>query len=118
VAPVLGPGNPTRRAIFFTLGAGRRARDERTDFIDELWTLRRWSERYPDQKVSVTHGFPWRAFVEGDGFALTPQMWEPFRDSRIHLEVSMPIRIGDIFEYPWRETWDAASARGHRTGRR
>jgi predicted TIM-barrel fold metal-dependent hydrolase len=96
--------------IFFSLVAGRTAREVRQGFIDELWTVRRWSERYPDQKVSVTHGFPWRAFVEGDGFALTPQMWEPFKDSRIHLEVSMPIRIGDIFEYPWRETWPVHEA--------
>jgi predicted TIM-barrel fold metal-dependent hydrolase len=96
--------------IFFTLGAGRTARDVRQGFIDELWSLRRWSERYPHQQVSVTHGFPWRAYVEGGGFALSPHMWEPFKDSRIHLEVSMPIRIGDLFEYPWRETWPVHEA--------
>ena len=43
--------------------------------IDELWTVRRWSERYPDQQVSVTHGFPWRAFVEGDGFGRFDQFF-------------------------------------------
>ena len=90
--------------IFFSLGRAAGPREARQGFIDELWTVRRWSERYPDQQVSVTHGFPWRALVEGDGFALTAAMWEPFKDSRIHLEVSLPIRIGDIFDYPWSET--------------
>ena len=37
-------------------------------------------------------------------------MWEPFQDSRIHLEVSFPIRIGDIFDYPYRECWPMLEA--------
>jgi predicted TIM-barrel fold metal-dependent hydrolase len=96
--------------IFFSLGAAKSSRDDRQGFVDELWTLKRWSDRYPDQKVSVTHGFPWRAFVEGDHFVLSDSMWGPFRDSRIHLEVSFPIRIGDLFEYPYRETFPVLEA--------
>ena len=61
-------------------------------------------------KVSVTHGFPWRAFVEGDHIVLSDAMWGPFKDSRIHLEVSFPIRIGDLFEYPYRETFPVLEA--------
>jgi predicted TIM-barrel fold metal-dependent hydrolase len=93
--------------IFFTLGSARGAVDARQGFLDELWTLRRWSDRYPDTKVSVTHGFPWRAYVEDDRLATSPSMWEPFQDSAIHLEVSFPIRIGDLFDYPYRPCWPA-----------
>jgi predicted TIM-barrel fold metal-dependent hydrolase len=92
--------------VFFTLGATPGIADERDGFINELWTLNRLSQRYPDMPVSVTHGFPWRAFMNGARTALDqpPAMWEPFRDSRIHLEVSFPVRIGDIWDYPYRET--------------
>ena len=93
--------------FFFTLGATPGSSNERAGFISELNTLKRISARYPDQKVSVTHGFPWRAFVnaEGTGFDMPAEMWEPFQDSPIHLEVSFPIRIGDIWDYPYRECW-------------
>ncbi len=105
---VAGLGVP----IFFTLGATPGWADERAGFINELNTLKAWSNRYPDTKVSVTHGFPWRAFLNADrtGFDMPAAMWEPFRDSRIHLEVSFPIRIGDIFDYPYRECWPMLEA--------
>jgi predicted TIM-barrel fold metal-dependent hydrolase len=98
--------------IFFTLGAAMGSSDERSGFIDELNTLKAWSRRYPDTKVSVTHGFPWRAFVnaDGTGFDLPLAMWEPFKDSRIHLEVSFPVRIGDLFDYPYRACWPVLAA--------
>ncbi len=93
--------------IFFSLGSTPGLEDPRAGFINELNTLKKWSARYPDTKVSVTHGFPWRAFVNADrtGFDAPAAMWEPFQDSQIHLEVSFPIRIGDIWDYPYRETW-------------
>ena len=37
-------------------------------------------DRYPDAKVSVTHGFPWRDLVVGDRIERPGRMWEPFRD--------------------------------------
>jgi predicted TIM-barrel fold metal-dependent hydrolase len=98
--------------IFFTLGATPGFADERAGFINELRTLSAWSARYPDTKVSVTHGFPWRAFLNADrtGLDMPAEMWEPFRDNRIHLEVSFPIRIGDVFDYPYRECWPMLEA--------
>jgi predicted TIM-barrel fold metal-dependent hydrolase len=98
--------------IFFSLGATPGFEDERAGFINELNTLKAWSARYPDTKVSVTHGFPWRAFVNdrGTGFDMPAEMWEPFQDSAIHLEVSFPIRIGDIWDYPYRATWPMLEA--------
>jgi predicted TIM-barrel fold metal-dependent hydrolase len=96
--------------IFFSLGSSPGSTDDRQGFIDELWVLRRWLDRYPDVVASVTHGFPWRAFVEGDRFVLPATMWEPFKGSSLAMEVSFPIRIGDWFDYPWRESWPALAA--------
>ncbi len=98
--------------FFFTLGATPGFADERAGFINELNTLKSWSQRYPDAKVSVTHGFPWRAFLNADrsGLDMPAAMWEPFRDSAIHLEVSFPIRLGDVFDYPYRECWPMLEA--------
>jgi len=61
--------------------------------------------RYPQLDVSLTHGFPWRAFLDGDGLTLPDWLWEPFGEPRLHLEVSFAVRLGDIFEYPFREVW-------------
>src|SRR4029078_13187665 len=68
--------------IFFTLGATPGFTDERAGFINELWTANRLAARYPTLKVSVTHGFPWRAFVnaEKSGFDMPADMWAPFKD--------------------------------------
>jgi predicted TIM-barrel fold metal-dependent hydrolase len=89
--------------IFFTLGATPGWADERAGFINELRTLQTWSQRYPETRVSVTHGFPWRAFLDGDHrrFELPDEMWDPFKDCGMHLEVSFPVRVGDLLDYPY-----------------
>ena len=91
--------------IFFTLGARPGSTDPREGFLDELWTLARWADRYPDTRASITHGFNWRHFLDGDRIALSDAMWEPFRDRpNLSLEVSFAVRIGDLFDYPWTVT--------------
>ncbi len=88
--------------IFFTLGSRPGAGDPRQGFLDEVWTLARWADRYPDVQASITHGFPWRALIEGDRLEVPVAMWEPFRDRpNLSIEVSFPVRIGDQFDYPW-----------------
>ena len=53
--------------IFFTHRAASRGRPiARQGFLDELWTVARWMDRYPDARVSITHGFPWRDLIVGD----------------------------------------------------
>lgn len=91
--------------IFFTLGPAANDPDTRDGFVQVLWQLRRWSDRYPDTQVSVTHGYPWRAYVEGEQLVMPRDSFAPLRDSRIHLEVSFPIRIGDLIDYPYRGCW-------------
>ena len=65
----------------------------------------RWMERYPEVTCSITHGFPWRAFLDGAGIVLPDAIWEPFQNPNLNLEVCFPVRIGDIFDYPYREVW-------------
>ncbi len=88
--------------IFFTLGPRPSSQDPIEGFLDELWTLARWTDRHPDVQVSITHGLPWRDFVAGDRLEVPARMWEPFRDRpNLSIEVCFPVRIGDIFDYPW-----------------
>ena len=98
--------------IFFTLGCGSgdeslqpTAAQQRRGYLGELRILTRWMERYPDTLCSITHGFPWRLFVTDDGIALPEEIWEPFRNPRLNLEVCFPVRIGDLFDFPYREVW-------------
>ena len=89
--------------IYFTLGSSPGVADPRQGFIEELSRLRRWLDRYPGMVAGVTHGYPWRAFIEGDRFVLPEAMWAPFKDSSLAMEVCFPIRVGDRFDYPYAE---------------
>ena len=97
--------------IFFTLGSGpgdvtRRMtpKGARQGYLDEQKVLIRWMERYPDAVVNLTHGFPWRAFVEDGAFLPMPrEIWLPFESPNCNLEVCFPVRIGDWFDFPYRE---------------
>ena len=99
--------------IFFTLGSGhsdvtRRMfpEDARLGYLDEQRVLMSWMERYPDVVVNLTHGFPWRAFVDGDRFIDLPDdIWRPFENLNCNLEVCFPVRIGDWFDFPYPEVW-------------
>ena len=98
--------------FFFTLGSGpsdrslsATAEEQRQGYLGELQVLMRWMERYPDAVCSLTHGFPWRLFLDGDGLQLPDEIWEPFRNPRLSLEVCFPVRLGDLFDFPYREVW-------------
>jgi predicted TIM-barrel fold metal-dependent hydrolase len=98
--------------IFFTLGTGPTEpgakisiAEQRRGYLSELRTLIRWMERYPGAVCSLTHGFPWRVFLEGDRIKLPEAIWAPFQNPNCSLEVCFPVRLGDLFEYPYREVW-------------
>ena len=113
---VVGLGVP----IFFTLGAGpgdlesgrRTKSEEQRGYLDEHRILMRWMERYPEAVCSLTHGFPWRTFLdEGqEAIDLPDEIWEPFRGGNCNMEVCFPVRLGDIFDYPYREVWPTLGA--------
>jgi predicted TIM-barrel fold metal-dependent hydrolase len=96
--------------VFLTLGSAPGFDDPKEGYRAELANVDRFLSRYPDITVGVTHGFPWRAFLVDGGLDLPDWLWEPFEHRRLHLEVSFPVRLGDVFEYPWREVWPALEA--------
>lgn len=89
--------------VFFTLGSRPGAADPRQGFVDEVWELRRLMDRHPTLRASVTHGYPWRAFLNGERLSVPASAWAPFRDTSLMLEVGFPFRLGDVFDYPYAE---------------
>ena len=103
--------------VFFTLGSGPREivrqlskEGAKQGYLDELKILIRWMERYPEVLASLTHGFPWRLFLEGNRIELPDEIWNPFRNPNCHIEVSFPVRLGDLFDYPYPEVRPALEA--------
>ncbi|AWT59223.1 MAG: hypothetical protein DF168_00404 [Candidatus Moanabacter tarae] len=98
--------------VFFTLGAGpgtARAATNGSKHIDgylkEQRILIDWMNRYPGTVCSMTHGFPWRIFLRGNKIQLPDEIWDPFTNPQLSLEVCFPVRIGDFFDFPYREVW-------------
>ena len=109
--------------VFFTMGSGPGATSgelspaqDRQGYVDELRILARWMERYPDVVCSLTHGFPWRTFLEGDRIELPDEVWEPFQNPNCNLEVCFPVRLGDLFDFPYSEIWPTLEAMVARIG--
>ena len=103
--------------VFFTLDTGpdegapgRTDEDARRGYLNELGIVRRWMERYPDMVCGLTHGFPWRLFLEGDRIVLPDAIWDVFQNPNCNIEVCFPIRIGDLFDFPYREVWPVLAA--------
>jgi hypothetical protein len=112
-----------RVPIFFTLGAGKAelsgktSTDElRAGYLDEQRVLVRWMERYPGAVCSLTHGFPYRVFLDGSRIVLPDAIWKPFENPNCNFEVCFPVRIGDLFDFPYREVWPALEAMVDRIG--
>jgi len=84
--------------VFFSL----KDRDDsgRESYLNELRTLTRWMERYPDVTVVLTHGLTWRLFVDADGIHLPDEVWTPFANPRAHLQLLFPIALGGMWDYP------------------
>ncbi len=111
--------------VFFTLSTGPARASEscpdaygRENYIGELRILARLMERYPNMLCSITHGFPWRVYLDGGRIDLPEEIWEPFDNPNLSLEVCFPVRIGDIFDYPYREVWPTMEAMVERIGPR
>lgn len=104
--------------VFFTLGPHPDYADPRAGYLAEQAILMRWMERYPGVAGALTHGFNWRYFLEGDRVVLPEAIWLPFREGRCGLEVCIPVRIGDLFEYPYAPLRPAIAAMAERVGPR
>jgi predicted TIM-barrel fold metal-dependent hydrolase len=108
--------------VFFTLGTTRKTGPAVTDadhvdgYLEQHDILMRWMERYPNVVCSLTHGFPWRVFLDGDGLTLPEKIWAPFENPKCHLEICFPVRLGDLFDFPYREVWPTLAAMVERIG--
>ena len=109
--------------IFFTLSTGpRRAGEAAPDpeqqrgYLHELRILSNLMERYPNMLCSITHGFPWRVYLDGGRIRLPDAIWEPFENPNLSIEVCFPVRVGDIFDYPYEEVWPILAAMIERIG--
>ena len=87
--------------VFITLK--ERGDPQRESYLKEVATLIRWMERYPDVTVVLTHGLQWRLFVEGDQLVYPDDIWAPFDNPNLHLQLMFPIGLGAVWEYPMRE---------------
>lgn len=98
--------------VFFTLSTGPRRgleigpnAQQQIGYVKELQILSRLMEKYPSLLCSITHGFPWRVFIDQGRLSVPEEIWEPFGNPNLSLEVCFPVRIGDLFDYPYREVW-------------
>ena len=87
--------------VFLTLLPGGEPR--RVSYFEELKTLVRWINRYPDVPAVITHGLNWRLFMTDDGIDLPEEVWLPFESPNLHLQLMFPIALGGVWEYPMAE---------------
>ena len=87
-----------RVPIFFSL---KERRDPVLEsYLEELKTLIRWMDRYPNVPVVMTHGQSWRLFIDGDGIRLPEEVWRPFDNPNLSLQLLFPIALGGLWDYP------------------
>lgn len=97
--------------VFFTLDNGpdhtswENSAQHQAGYLNELGILMRWMDRYPDALCSITHGFPYRTFMADGRIGLPEEIWRPFENPNLSIEVSLPVRIGDMFDFPYSEIW-------------
>ncbi len=84
--------------VFFSLKG--REDPVRDSYLQELKTLVRWMERYPEVTVVKTHGPQWPLFIEGDGISLPREVWEPFDNPNLYLQLLFPIGLGRMWDFP------------------
>ena len=87
--------------VFFSLKGRVDPRVE--SYIEELKTLRRWVNRYPDVTVVLTHGLEWPHFIKKDKIVLPEEVWVPFENPNLHLQLLFPISLGTVWDYPMTE---------------
>ena len=93
--------------VYFTMQApaGKRySSDECEGYLDQQRILLRWMERYSNLAVVLTHGLPWRSFLEDNRIVFPEDIWDVFKAPQCHMQLLFPIQLGGLWEYPWKET--------------
>ena len=83
--------------LFFTLYA-----TDYDDYLEELRTLRRWMERYPDVTVVQTHGFNWRMFADDEKLVVPDEVYEaaPIEHPNYHIQLLFAVFLQRRWDYP------------------
>ena len=93
--------------VYFTIlgGVGTKAysSDWNEGYLAEQDALARWMKRYPHLSAVITHGFPWRAYYDGESIKLPDAIFDVFDSPNCYLQFLIPIMMGNIWEYPWTE---------------
>ena len=84
--------------VFFSLKPRRSPESE--SYAAELGTIVRWTKRYPDVPVVMTHGLEWRMFMTGDSLELPDEVFQPFEHRNLYLQFLFPIALGAVWDYP------------------
>jgi len=84
--------------VFFSLKD--RAVPPMDSYLQELRTLIRWMERYPNATTILTHGLPWRLFMDDTGISVPDWSWTPFENPNLFLQLLFPIALGAKWDYP------------------
>lgn len=87
--------------VFFSLNINEPAtRPRRDNYLRRLARLGKWAEQFPDTSAVLTHGFPWSLFMDGERFDPPEELWEPFENPNLALELLFPIALGGTWDYP------------------
>lgn len=92
--------------VYFTLALGHESQfmeRGKAMYLREQERLASWMDRFPEAVVVLTHGLPWRDYIEHNRIVLPEAIWEVFDRPNCYLEMLLPLRIGDIWEYPYKE---------------
>ena len=70
--------------------------------VGQLRKIRDWMERYPDNKVVLTHGLTWRMFIGENSLAIPDEVLDavPSGSPNFHLQLLFPIFLGGMWDYP------------------
>ena len=84
--------------VFFTIGSGASPEA----YLDELRALRRWMERYPEVRVVLTHGFPWRLFSDEEKLEVPDAVYEtvPLDHPSFHIQILFAVFLQSRWDYP------------------
>ncbi|MCH7982644.1 MAG: amidohydrolase [Chloroflexi bacterium] len=87
--------------VFFSFGINEPKREPVVDhYFLELQRLTKWMEQYPDTPVVMTHGFMWRLFADQGKFQLPDELWRPFENPNLSLQLLFAIGLGDTWDFP------------------
>ena len=102
--------------VFFTLAGRTEPRYE--SYLEELRTLGRWMEAYPDVTVVLTHGLSWRMFMTDDGLDIPDEVFDaaPLDNPRLNLQILFANFFGREWDYPMPQVRPAAEMLVRRIG--